>query len=380
MFRIFVLGAGFSAPAGLPLGPQLFAEVRSRAKASLGHANHLERDLLSYQEYLRACLGREVSLEAIDYEEFLAYLDLEHFLGLRGSDTWSDQGNESQIVVKRLIGQVLWSHSPQRMPDLYLSFAQQLHPTDIVLTFNYDTLLERALDEVGKPYRLFPQRFARLGSNAHFVDTSREEVVVLKMHGSIDWFSRTSFAERLALRDQGGFSYEVRDPIFGSAAVTGVSPIVDGPRGRWEPLSELYRATDLAGVYRAQTPLGVPFLLSPSFAKFVYLPRLESLWFGLGNAGALNMGIVVIGYSLPAYDQYAKQALYSVTRNFTLFQPDLEFGGRKKTKIKIVDYRPTEASKAGLHDAYRFVPPNWSEYWYDGFSEAAIVWLSRQKV
>ena len=78
----------------------------------------------------------------------MAYLDVEHHLSLRGSDTWSDDGNETTIVTKYLIAQILMRHtlSLKCVPELYTEFARRLDPSDTVITFNYDTMLERALD------------------------------------------------------------------------------------------------------------------------------------------------------------------------------------------------------------------------------------------
>jgi hypothetical protein len=51
----------------------------------------------------------------------------------------------------------------------------------------------RCLGHIGKPYRLFPQRFKSVGLMMNHVDSSKEEVIILKMHGSIDWFDRSEY-------------------------------------------------------------------------------------------------------------------------------------------------------------------------------------------
>jgi hypothetical protein len=378
-YRLIFLGAGFSRPAGLPLGKELFNEVRRLAAAALGKRNHLEEDLVAYQQFRMDCDGLQVALEDIEFEEFLAHLDLEHFLGLRGSDTWSDQGNESQLIVKQYIGQVLWAGCPEAsgMPRVYLDFAAELQPNDWVLSFNYDVLLERALERIGKPYRLFPQRFAQIGSTYNTIDSRKEEVVLLKLHGSIDWFDRSSYEERLEVANDSQVPYVPRDPIFGADPIVAIQPLVDGPRNDGDPLARLWRARSLDAIYGRDDPAAVPFLLSPSMAKFVYLQKLRDLWYGLGQAGGWNLSVVIIGYSLPAYDQYAKQALYNVVTNFSLVNPELEFGGRRKTKVRVVDFRPTEDSRRLLHETYRFLTPDNSEFWYEGLNEDAVRWALR---
>jgi hypothetical protein len=147
--------------------------------------------------YQRGCDGIEIGEDDVDFEDFCRFPDIEHFLGLRGSDTWSREGNEGTVVIKTLLGQVLAELTPStdEVPHLYLDFAQRLQPNDYVLTFIYDILLERALDAVGAPYRLFPTRYESANDLRAIVGNSRDEVVVLKLHGSIDWFDRSQYSE-----------------------------------------------------------------------------------------------------------------------------------------------------------------------------------------
>jgi hypothetical protein len=162
-FRIFILGAGFSCPAGLPLATDLWKEVLRRASGMSGRAGFFRDDLNAYIEFRRLSDGVALAPNDVDFEDFMAFLDIEHYLGLRGKDTWSRDGNESQVVVKTLIGEILTELTPasDKIPELYLKFAKLLQPTDYVLTFNYDVLLERALDVVGLSFRLYPWRFDR---------------------------------------------------------------------------------------------------------------------------------------------------------------------------------------------------------------------------
>ena len=133
--------------------------------------------------------------EEVNFEDFMRFLDIEHFLGLRGSDTWSEEGNEGTVVTKTLVGTILADRLAKlkEIPDLYLEFARRLQANDIVITFNYDTLLEQALDAVAKAYRLFPTRFKSVHEYGAIGGDDRDEVIVLKMHGSIDWFDRKGF-------------------------------------------------------------------------------------------------------------------------------------------------------------------------------------------
>ena len=162
-FRIIFLGSGFSKPAGLPLGIELFREVRRSIALEYGKDNKMEGDLERYVDYLNKCEGMTYTADTIDYELFMGFLDVEHYLGLKGGDTWSDEGNESQLMVRRAIAKVLFELTPDQPPELYKEFVRKLDHTDTVLTFNYDTLLESALESEGISYRLFPNRYSDIG-------------------------------------------------------------------------------------------------------------------------------------------------------------------------------------------------------------------------
>jgi hypothetical protein len=71
-FRIILVGAGFSKPAGLPLGTELFPEVLARADAFYGSDNPLEEDLRDFLEYKRRCDGIQLDRNSIDFEEMLS--------------------------------------------------------------------------------------------------------------------------------------------------------------------------------------------------------------------------------------------------------------------------------------------------------------------
>ena len=376
-FRILILGAGFSRPAGLPLGHELWAEVRGRLRGRYGSDSHVEHDLRRYAEYLSACEGMEVDIEAIDYERFLGFLDTEHFLGLKGSDTMSSDGNESQLMVRHAIAEILYERTPKNPPELYRKFAKGLDTSDWILTFNYDTLLESALDAEGVPYRLFPQRFSEISAGFNAIDDSVDEVVVLKLHGSIDWCDRSSYDDEIEYSKQSAPSYEVKHPVFGADRRVDSVKLTDGPMVKNDPLAKLYRIGNVGRLLG----LGLgfwqwcPFMLAPSQTKLIYTPTLREFWFGMQEGGGLNLSLGVIGYSLPAADEYARQALYHLFRNYTGYEPDLELFGRKKTPIRILDSAPPGDSGTDIRSRYRFADWSRTDLRLDGFNETTLEWV-----
>ena len=177
--RLFILGAGFSKPAGLPLGIELLKLVRQSLMKS-DSSRQLERDILEW--------NRLYPDGPVDLERILAYSHRQHYLHLLGSDEALDHASLSINNVQKEIQRILIELTPvdDAIPPLYQEFAARLTPHDVVLTFNYDTLLEGTLDSIGKTYTLVPNWWLE---NASGEQRSRS-VELLKLHGSVDWYDR----------------------------------------------------------------------------------------------------------------------------------------------------------------------------------------------
>jgi len=382
-FRVFVLGAGFSAAAALPLAPELWTEIRRRARAIPAGADDFARDVERYLEFRRSCDGdQNLNEDDVDFELFMSFLDVEHFLGLQGSDTWSVDGSRSTMVVKWLLGEILTERTPapKSIPDCYLEFARNLQPDDYVLTFNYDVLLERALARVGKPYRLFPNRYETIGKHLNTVDSNRKEVVLLKLHGSVDWFDR---AERSALeREHGPQSVESWPHlVFNRVRELAVTSIDDGPRPADDPFGEMCRVGNVDLLYEIAASryatgihlLCAPWLLAPSTMKIVYADKIREFWYGLYRAGHLNYGMAVVGYSLPSQDEYARQAIYALVRNYQESSGwKEEVFGLRKSPLVLVDLCPDDASLQQFRNRYRFVNWDRARLIRSGFDSEAV--------
>jgi hypothetical protein len=242
-------------------------------------------------------------------------------------------------------------------------------PYDIVLTFNYDTLLERACEAVGTQFRLVQNQYSKVyPGGAGAIDTSRQEVIILKLHGSIDWFDRKSYRNRLELAERDGVSsHHVTDPIFNSPQNWRLAPLVDGVRPDDEPLREVYRLRDLKTFY-SDPPwfLSTPLLLTPSTAKVVYAQQFCDLWWGLGFVGIENFRMVIIGYSLPEHDDYARQVMYRLVKNYQ-DKRSWWWPTKQKEPLVIVDMRHTEIEINHYRQRYSFV--NWknARTYFDGF-------------
>jgi valyl-tRNA synthetase len=373
-FAIYVLGAGFSCPAGLPLANELWSEVRRRAERMEGRA---AKDLDYYIAYRKTCDGVELTRDTVNFEEFLGFLDVEFHLGLRGSDTWSTDGNEAQVVVKTLIGEILTERMPVKVPELYLQFAKKLQPNDLVLTFNYDVLLERALSQVGTPYRLFPTRYESVGPNGGgVVDNSRKEVVIFKLHGSIDWFDRRRYRRREEEFRRQGVAGHPNDPVFHPSSGLGMAPLLDGPHEDEDPLGEVFRVLDIEKLY-ARRPLflATPLIVPPSVTKVLWFEPFKDFWWGMDAAGGLNLRMAIIGFSLAAHDDYARQAIYTMVRNYQHVEWGNEILGKKKSPLLLCDLQESEDAKTKFRRRYAFVDWAKAETEFEGFNEKVIAKL-----
>jgi hypothetical protein len=91
LYDVFVIGAGFSKPAGIPLTSELFNLIVRDTKVTTAYHNILEPDISRYLEYYNRTHPTPITEDTINVEDFMSYLDIEHYLSLKGSDTWSDK-------------------------------------------------------------------------------------------------------------------------------------------------------------------------------------------------------------------------------------------------------------------------------------------------
>lgn len=133
--RLFILGAGFSKPAGLPLGTELLQEIVNYVNASDSglfdeYRNLFQGALEEYQEYSKQ------QISEINIEEFIEYIDYRSFLNFFGSlNSPSRQGNDIQKVIRFLITMVLLKKQEQILnAQLYEEFVDNLTDKDIIIT------------------------------------------------------------------------------------------------------------------------------------------------------------------------------------------------------------------------------------------------------
>lgn len=367
--RIFVLGAGFSKPAGLPLCFELFEQVLEKARHKYGGKDGfvLDADLENYIEYQFKRKGKKISEKEVSFEDFISYLDIEHFLKLKGRDHWSDEGNVSQFIIKNSICDVLsMQESLMSQEDfrLYEEFAKNLKPRDVIITFNYDTILERTFSRMKIPYRLYPTKFDGEDDN--------KEVILLKMHGSIDWFDKSIYDKKKRAYRQYKPPMPVRYNVFAREYdYFPLKKIVGKHHPKESPLAKIYRASDIR-YYLSTSNLSIesPLIISPSHSKMVYLNPLTEFWYGFNNFGIGHGTVIIIGFSLPEHDEYIRQPLYHLVNNFQ--NNDYWKGFLEKTNLKMIDYKQSPSEIKDYKKNYGFVDWSRTDCYFNGFNEESL--------
>ncbi|MCU1494352.1 MAG: hypothetical protein JWO62_2116 [Acidimicrobiaceae bacterium] len=351
-FRLFFLGAGFSKPAGLPLANELLEPVLHaiRPYASGGGTTHLDDALWEYQQYLDVAQPDK----PFDVEEFGAWLDWSNTLALDSTDC------DAGLALAQLrwgIGRVLHRATPEEIPEEYLAFARELDVSDVVITLNYDCLLERALDAVSLPYRRFPMRYQ---NEIGVVDLSRGvELQLMKLHGSLDWalFRSDDLNAQYSFRPLAEGPRPLADPLAGLAVI---------PADR---LDDFYSSAGSWWRYQL-------LLMPPSRAKPLAGSPLVELWGGSGSHGIWSGGLCVVGCSLPQGDPYIRQLLYWIARRYVETVRDGSGRGPMRNVI-FIDKRDSPDAVAAYKESYRFVDPGLSEFLLRGFDVHAVAHIAK---
>lgn len=369
--RLFILGAGFSAPAGLPLGPLLYRKVRSGIKAGYsseyGWDGNLEKEADAWS---RLHPGKKQKLESI-----LGYSHLKHRLGLNGSKRTFSQDSMSVLDVQRKIQEIFIRETPARPPALYLEFAKRLRPGDVVFTFNYDTLLEQALEVIGKPFSLTPSWW--LEEDAGNVPTTFVDII--KLHGSIDWYDRNAFSEREASRMELCDDSPSDDPAFSPGKAVKTESLAKGEIGvgldNHHLLERVVRVIDHREKFWKYLPQYqcFPFFLPPSFDKLLGYDPIYSLWENMHRVTQDYSAVIMIGYSMPEYDGYAFDSLGELFLHYQASETSAF--GRKRLPVQIVVLEGPSTTE-GIKERAGHLLDVTARIWKHGFSEDAMDWLN----
>lgn len=312
--RVLVLGAGASRAAGYPLASELMTTIERDAieakniqladawtrwlsvknsappelRILLDHPN--PEVTLSFLDLCRICFKdglverfkKDLRDEAIS--DALSRNDIREKLYLSAAHGWIDRAGTAVLRLVDSLSEYLtykqYVDVESRAARAYLrNLFSTLSKGDAVITVNWDAAAERSLLEIGRwnprdGYGFEKKLVVELSSNpADLPDRilAPSEVVLLKLHGSVGWFSRD---ERHLAFDSNFLQTLLADEI-----------------------EEVISDADV-GDYRD----GRPLLAHPSYLKVVQNSFLREIWRRADVAARSADRVDIWGYSLPESD------------------------------------------------------------------------------
>lgn len=389
--KVYVIGAGVSKVVGYPLGVELFDAVDQFISRSgrLFNRFHYDKDWPALKRWLTRHKNPVVAeaFQSRQLEHLLTILDLAENLRLnslgaviaaakegrkavsKSEERWRklERGSRTYQKYRRIL---LWAieawlefmhhYDADRLSnsswDSLRTFANKLSTGDVILTFNYDSTLERVLwhQQKWSPKNGcgFEVVFQKSSWDKVPVEFPQSRVLILHLHGSVGWYRKPALREDYPLPEHGGaIPREALTPAPLETPVA-LDPIF---------LRELgIHAVDASLPMRPASERQI--FLHPSFLKDFEsegagAKLFSSLWRQAAEALARADEVTIIGYSLPAADSAALTLLITTCDQF---------------KVRVVNHNPGTnmrllqllARKSGKHWLAR--PPISFEDWLRG--------------
>jgi len=333
--KVFIIGAGFSKPAGLPLTSELLPLVHQKATEKeysnsdgvipMGQAVMLLEELryyfpllnVTHNNIIHGRLGRHINLE-----KFLSFLAAESTF-LSTSDRFNEHGSKLLAFIKQWIGEVIYERQIKHfknIPDFYNVFIKQLC-NSLILTFNWDTLIETLLDFQNIKYRY--------QLNVEDFDERRNSIPLLKLHGSINWFSTDNYYDDK--ENSGKFT----NLGYGFKSI-------EKQEGDLRIRFNNYQS---------------PWIVVPNYDKLIQLKEYGELWETPWRYLDDKLEIIFIGFGFRKDDFHARGFIY----------PKLVQGSRNGNySVKVVDFAANESDRKKIKNRFKGIEN--CKFWLDGFN------------
>jgi hypothetical protein len=268
----YVLGAGASKHAGYPLCSELWTEMKKWAEM------HSREVLLLKLKEVEQRHGPIENVERL-------FTDLDS-----GQSAFQELGDSQRRSLSRdlrlCIAEIFVNVARGSVEaGLYRKLAKSINPGDIVVTFNYDTSIESNLADAGK--------FTIKGYGFPVAwDTAKTRVLVLKLHGSINWLPTINGALKL----DGPF-VDNRSRLLACYP----SEVLDE---RYSPNSAHVDPSVTMVLPTLRKRFEVPTSIEPEWG-WLY----EGLWQQAREWLLKSERLVIIGYSMPEADERANDFL-----------------------------------------------------------------------
>lgn len=276
--RVFVFGAGVSAACGIPVAKDILrSAIADIPQNRSGQVNEVHKLL----KYLYPSFKKELA-NYPNIEDFLNFLEMAERFNTdeySGSSVWpKSRLSAVRGFTLKAVTDHLW-----RLMQLRGNFhllreyvASEIKTGDVIITFNWDTTVEHAMHmhprEPAFDYSYPPG------------ESDDVENVLLKPHGSIDWFHIKDLPKRHAKGD-----FEALDAYL--------------------RVFTRFDFRDHPSLF-ARTPIIVPPVSSKDFDYHF----LKETWNSVHRAVSQATEINILGYSLPQEDQFARFVLRRAIR------------------------------------------------------------------
>lgn len=244
MNRVYILGSGFSADAGLPLSRDILKVIFN---------NHrYDTEVVQLKDWLaKNFYPHEPDwINHNNFSEILSRIDLIRYYKPIKQANYKEIDYYETILIKLFI-KVLTGNGPRTIPEPFLKFAAGLRNQDTVITFNHDMIIESALETVGKSLHYLYEK-----------NNSKASIPILKLHGSVN-LVYCPICHRI------DWSIQNTCPICHSTMK--------------------------------------PLIIAPTFFKSYHIPAIRDIWFEALKSLTRANELIFIGYSMPSDDLLSHQ-------------------------------------------------------------------------
>ena len=179
---VYILGAGFSSAIQLPTSSEFFSDnAFEYIKTKLHNNSNLFKRIDNIQNYVNFRLEKKYFKNNV--EEILNHIATAKYLYME-----SVSDGDKPYSADDVFEQILWyvtclldyktKDALNSIPEIYGSFLKSVFENhDTIITFNYDLVIETALQSLGIEYHYGLEE----------QEISGKSQIILKLHGSLNW-------------------------------------------------------------------------------------------------------------------------------------------------------------------------------------------------
>jgi hypothetical protein len=295
--RVYLLGAGVSAACGIPVAK----DILSHSVAALGREDKATQERIhELLRYLYPTFDEGIG-NYPNIDDFLNLIEMaetfntEEFIS---SSRWSPADLTTvKGATLKAVTDYIWSRmgSENEMSSVRDFVHTCVRAGDTIITFNWDLTIEHALE-------------SRTDFSFWYGPRGDADVLLLKPHGSVDWFPRS----RLPRKDSKHRVSKLDDDLC------------------------VYPKFDFATYRELRTT--EPVIVPPILVKRFNWDFLRQVWKRVYIEISRAARLYILGYSLPREDQFARLVIGRALLNNRL---NAEGAGRQPARVTLVN--PDEA-------------------------------------